>query len=186
MPAHRTSPQLERGTATILLAAFLAALAGAALLIGLAAEGRLRSAPAGETVRVGQLSLSVEEAAWIGHDMSSMGPMPMDGTPAPGKARLRARVLVGNRSAEPARLNAEAFTVVAPSGASWPAASSTMPAARDLASAAQIMGDLYFEVPAGESDFQLRLATGGERGQVALSLPGSADRGTHHDERSAP
>ena len=171
---------------SVLLGACLAAVAGAVLLITLLAQPRLRLADVGQPVTVGPLTLSVEDAGWIGHDMSSMGPMPMEGMPAPGTARMRVRLLVGNRTGTAVPLDARDFTVVAGSGESWTPLRATLPVASELPAGGSVIGDLFFEVPAREADFALSLTRRGERAQVALPVAGSDAHARRHAERISP
>lgn len=145
-------------------------------------QPRVRHAAPGQTVSVGPLSLSVEDAAWVGHDMSSMGPMPMDDGPAPGTVRLRAQVLVGNRKATSVTVEARDFKVLAASGASWVPQRATLPPTTDLPPDGSILGDLYFEVPQGETGFELSLTRGRERAIVPLAVSGSVTHADQHAE----
>lgn len=165
----------------VVACAALAAIAGALLLSVRLGQPRVRYGAPGQTVSVGPLSLSVQDASWVGHDMSSMGPMPMEDGPAPGNVRLRAQVLVGNRTATSVAVDARDFEVIAGSGNSWVPQRATLPPTTDLPPDGSILGDLYFEVPEGETDFELSLARGGERAIVPLAVSGSV---THDDQHA--
>ena len=170
----------ERGTTAILLSAAAVAVAGLVLLAVMLTQPRVRTGVAGEAVRAGRLTFSVSEAAWVGHDMASMGQMPMPGMPAEDASRLHVKVLVGNASDGRVPLRAEDFRLLSASGRSWSAQRATVPASTDLSAGQSLVGDLYFEVPDGQSGFRLSLSQGRARGLLTLPLPGSMN----HAERN--
>jgi hypothetical protein len=138
-------------------------------------------ATAGSPVTVSGLRLSIEDAAWVEHDMASMGPMPMPGMPAPGSDRIHVKVLLDNGGRSQLAYSVKDFRLIAGSAKSWAPLRSTMPAGTVLPAGGSMAGDLYFEVPEDETQFSLTLRHDREQAIVPLALPGAT---THRHAES--
>ncbi len=164
-------------------AAVVGGLVGLVLLAVALSQPRVHSAGQGEPVVVGGLAVAVEEAAWVAHDPSGMGGMPMGApgdAPAPGSRRLHIQVSLAN-AGNPTEVVVDSFRLRAASGRSWTPQRTTMADVTAVADGGALVGDLYFEVPDGEKSLSLTMDRGRSRAVLAVPVSGGAPMPAHDE-----
>ena len=156
-----------------------AALVGLALLLLLVAPPRPAAPSEPGKLRIGDLSLQIQDSGWITHDsIGGATPAPeqgfqmpasmMPGMPDEGRHRLYLEVVLQNAGSSGASFAPQEFALRAPDGRSWPL---DQPASFDrttLQPGQTRSLDLYFDIPDTVAQVQLAWAHDGDTEQLAI------------------
>ena len=177
--------QMRRHPARFPAAALVIALAAAAALLGLALLFLLLAPPrpgppsGSGTLRIGDLSLQIQDSGWITHDsIGGATPAPeqgfqmpasmMPGMPDEGKHRLHVEVVLENAGSSGTSFAPQEFALRASDGRSWPLNEPASFERATLQPGQTRSLDLYFDIPDTVAQVQLAWAHDGDTEQLAI------------------
>lgn len=176
---------MPRRPARIPAGALLTALAAAAGLLGcvllllLVAPPRPPQPSDAGTLRIGDLSLQIQDTGWITHDhIGGATPAPekgfdmpasmMPGMPDEGKHRLYLEVVVEDTGTSSAAFAPREFTLRSPGGQTWALNDPPSFGPQTLMPGQMRSLDLYFDIPDTVAQVQLAWAHDGDMQQLAI------------------
>ncbi len=172
-PAACTRSRKDAGTllpVIVLVAAVAAALSGVVLVsLMLVTRSTVATLVApGQEARAGGLSLRVDSADWLAHDMMpGMPPSAMPGMPARGEQRFQVAFTLQNPSDGSRDFSPDDFRLQSGGGESWPPVGSNF-VAGTLGSGQALEGTFFFHVPETESGLRLVWTRGGDEVQIPV------------------
>lgn len=186
-PAADRAARTPIGARAALWCATAATALGALMLLTLAGN-RVVGPPATSedgSVRIGELGLRVEAAAWVDHHAGPHQAMVPD-TPADGRRRLRLEMILQNFGERAQSFGPGEFRLGSAAGGSWRARGSSF-AIGSLWRSQALAGDLYFDVPEGATSLFLEWRRDGRTLRVpVLDRSGSPASGHGHETKGDP
>jgi hypothetical protein len=182
---RRRKPRTRRRPARFPAAALVTALAAAAGLLGLVllllllAPPRPPQPPDAGRLRIGDLSLRVQDSGWTTHDhIGGATPAPakgfdmpasmMPGMPDEGKHRLYMEVVLEDTGQSSATFAPREFTLRSAGGRTWPLNDPPSFGPQTLLPGQTRSLDLYFDIPDSVAQVQLAWARDGDMQQLAI------------------
>ena len=172
-PAACTRSRKDAGTllpVIVLVAAVAAALSGVVLVsLMLVTRSTVATLVApGQEAQAGGLSLRVDSADWLAHDMMpGMPPSAMPGMPAQGEQRFQVAFILQNPGDGPRDFTPDDFRLRSAGGESWSPVGSNF-VAGTLGPGQALEGAFFFHVPETESGLLLAWTRGGDEVQIPV------------------
>ena len=176
----RQRPARFRAAALITALAAAAGLLGCIVLLLLLAPPRPALPADAGTLRIGDLSLQIQDSGWITHDhIGGATPAPekgfdmpasmMPGMPDEGKHRLYLEVVVEDTGQSSATFAPREFTLRSPGGSTWTLNDPPSFGPQTLMPGQMRSLDLYFDIPETVAQVQLAWAHDGDMQQLAIN-----------------